>query len=366
MNIIQIVPRIPPVVDGVGDYAIKLADGLRKNYGILSHFLTCQDGFKPSPVINGFPVTQLPTQNTLAFLDSLPKSIDKIILHYSESYDLKFGAPFWLLEALKAARQQRNFKLLIMFHEFPHLNLWRKRSFEFPLQRFVAWRVAKLADIVLTNNSVYQNTLTRGLNSPVISIPVFSNIGESEYILPLNKRSRRLVVFGTSGRRWKIYKRAQAMLRNTCRLLEIEEIFDVGPSLNLKIPEIKGVRLVEMGEKSAQDISNLMLDSLAGIAYSNNNGHLAKSGVFASYCAHGLVPVITQAKSSQADGLESNKNFIFAGARSTSIDILTLENVANQAHEWYRNHSLAKTVEVFASQLLGNAFLQEICSTASN
>jgi len=353
MNIIQITTRLPPAVDGVGDYSLNLADGLWKNYGILTHFLTCQHGFKPASVINGFPVVELPTQNTTAFLGSLPRNIYKIILHYSDyPYDHNYGAPFWLVEALEAARRQYNFQLLVMFHEFPYLYLLKKFFYLFPLQSLAAWRIAKMADIVFTNNSVSQNTIASKLGRPVISIPVFSNIGEPTYIYPVEKRVRRLVVFGTPGRRARIYQRAIAMLINACRLLEVEEICDIGPSLNLNTSKIKGIRLIEMGEKSVDDISNLMLDSLFGIAYSNDNKKLTKSGVFATYCAHGLVPIVTQYQSSLVDGLEVGKHFIFAGDRAQSIDIQTLQSIAGNAYEWYKNHNQSKTVEIFASQIL--------------
>lgn len=356
MNIIQITPRLPPAIDGLGDYALKLADGLLK-YGIVTQFLTCPQGGKSVSVINDFPVVELPTQSTTAFLDSLPKNIDKIILHYSEyPYEQKYGTPFWLLEALEIAKRQQQVQLLVMFHEFPYFTLRRKTFYLFPFQSLIAWRIAKIADIVFTNNSVSQATLARGLNHFVTSIPVFSNIGEPEHIPLLQLRNRRLLVFGTPGRRARIYQRSTAMLVNTCRLLGIEEICDVGPPLNLNISQIKGVRLVEMGEKTAHEISNLMLDSLAGISYSNDNIKLTKSGVFAGYCAHGVVPVITQAKSSQADGLKVGTNFLFAGNQAKSIDIESLQTIADLALMWYKNHSLSKSVELFASQLLGKVF----------
>lgn len=357
MNILQIYPRLPPAIDGIGDYSLKLADGLLKNYGILTHFLTFPQGDKPVSVINDFPVIELPSQSTTAFLDSLPKNIDKIILHYSEYlYDQKYGTPFWLFEALETVKRQRQVQLIVMFHEFPAFTFLKKTFYLFPFQSLVAWRIAKIADIIFTNNSVSKATLESRLNQPVISIPVFSNIGEPEQLPPLKERSRRIVVFGTAPRRGRIYQRSTAMLVNTCRLLKVEEIWDVGPSLNLKRSQVQGLRLVEIGEKSAEDISKLMLDSLAGIAYSNDNRKLTKSGVFATYCAHGVVPIITQAKSSQADGLEVGAQFFFAGSQAKSIDIESLQIIADQAHKWYRNHSKLKSVEVFASQLLENVF----------
>lgn len=352
-DVIQITPRLPPAIDGVGDYSLKLADGLLKSYGISTHFLTCQQGFRPaSAVINGFPVIQLPNQNPIAFLDCFPKKISTIILHYSDyPYDQKHGAPFWLIESLEALRRQQRINLLVMFHEFPNFSFLKKTFHLFPCQSFVAWRIAEMADIVFTNNSVTRDILAKQLNHHVTSIPVFSNIGEPEFLYPLKKRTRRIVVFGTQGRRSRIYQKCIGMLVNICRFLEIEEICDIGPPLNLNTSQIKGFPLVEMGQKSAFYISELMSDSLAGIAYSIDNKILPKSGVFASYCAHGVVPILTKANSSQADGLEHGTHFVFAGSQFRKLEIDLLQTIAYQAHKWYKEHSQSKSVEIFASKL---------------
>ena len=43
---IMIVPRLPPIVDGVGDYADLLARSLQTNFGISTQFIAC-DPQKP-------------------------------------------------------------------------------------------------------------------------------------------------------------------------------------------------------------------------------------------------------------------------------------------------------------------------------
>jgi len=46
MNIIQIVPRLPPVIDGVGDYALNLARQLPKDFNIQTHFIVGSSTWK--------------------------------------------------------------------------------------------------------------------------------------------------------------------------------------------------------------------------------------------------------------------------------------------------------------------------------
>ena len=358
MEILQLCPQLPPAIDGIGDYALTLANGLLE-HDILTHFMTLhqENGADASvgwPVQSTyrFPRMTLPTDSPKAFLSAIPADIQAVVLHYSDyPYDPKYGAPFWLIEALSAIKQ-RSLPLLIIFHEFPSFYLLKKTFYLFPWQQQVAWKLAALADVIITNNAITKTILTRRLQQPVISVPVFSNIGECDRPLPLKQRQRRLIVFGTPGRRARIYQRSRAMLINSCQLLGIEEICDVGPSLHLKQTEIAGVCLIEKGKQPAPVISHLLSESVAGIVYSTDNGRLAKSGVFATYCAHGLVPIVTHEKSPLMDGLQANEHFLFAGLQAQTMAMELMQAIADAAHQWYSKHNQANTVKTIASQLL--------------
>ena len=41
VDLVQIVPRLPPAIDGVGDYAFLLAQQMRKAHGIQTTFVVC-------------------------------------------------------------------------------------------------------------------------------------------------------------------------------------------------------------------------------------------------------------------------------------------------------------------------------------
>ncbi len=352
MDILQIYPRLPPAIDGIGDYALTLANGLKQRQ-IQTHFMTFRQENQAVDGSDRFPMLQLPVDTPQAFVDAIPPQIRQVILHYSDyPYDPKYGAPFWLINALEAMKQQRSLKLLVMFHEFPSFYLLKKTFYLFPWQRSVAWKLAQLADVVVTNNAVTKTLLAEKIQQPLLNLPVFSNIGELAQPLPLKHRRRRLIVFGTPGRRARIYQRSHAMLRNSCRLLGIEEIYDIGPSLHLNQAEIDGIPLVEMGEQPAATISQLLSDAIAGIVYSTDNGRLAKSGVFATYCAHGLVPLVTQEQSPLMDGLQTNTHFLFAGLQAPKMTIDAMQAIAATAHQWYINHNQANTVDCFVSALV--------------
>ena len=349
MEILQLCPKLPPAIDGIGDYALTLAHGLLQ-HGIRTHFMTLQKA-TPSDMSDRFSRLPLPTESPKAFVEAIPTDIQAVVLHYSDyPYDPKHGAPFWLLEAL-AAMKPRSLPLLVIFHEFPSFYLLKKTFYLFPWQQQVAWKLAKLADTIVTNNAVTKTILASRLQQPIINLPVFSNIGECEQPLPLKQRQRRLIVFGTPGRRARIYQRSQSMLLNSCQLLGIEEIWDIGPSLELQQSEIAGIPFVQKGEQPANVISHLLSESLAGIVYSTDNGRLAKSGVFATYCAHGLVPIVTHKDSPIMDGLQVNKQFLFAGLQAQTMVMEQMQAIADKGYQWYNGHNQENTVKCFASQL---------------
>ncbi|MBD2075253.1 glycosyltransferase family 1 protein [Phormidium sp. FACHB-592] len=354
MDILQIYPRLPPTIDGIGDYAMTLAKGLSQ-CNIRTYFMTAHQEKMFGD--ERFPIVPLHTHSPQAFVDAIPQHIQAVILHFSDyPYDAKRGIPVWLVRALETMKQQRSLRLLVMFHEFPSFYLLKKTFYLFPWQRSVAWQLAQLADVIITNNAVTKTLiakyfLAKDKQPPILNLPVFSNIGELEKLLPLEQRQRRLIVFGTPGRRARIYQRSQAMLKNCCQLLGIEEICDIGSPLHLDQSTLAGIPLVEMGEQPAARISQLMSDSLAGIVYSTDNGRLAKSGVFATYCAHGLVPIVTQEKATLLDGLQAETNFLFAGMQAESLAMERLQAIADAAHQWYVTHNQASTFKSFLLQL---------------
>jgi len=312
MKLIQIVPKLPPEVDGIGDYAFFLAQQLLNNHQVKTDFIVCNPGFKPGPEATSSKVLVLHQRQAQSLIESVPNDADTILLHYSDyPYDPKFGSPFWLLSALEQLKKNRTFKIVVMFHEFPCFYL-RKNLYLLPIQKYVAERLATFADVALTNNSATRSQLSKLPIQTVDTIGVFSNIGEPGDLPAVEHRQPWMVVFGTPGRRARIYQKAIPQLTHISQVLGIEKILDIGSPLSLELAEINGIPLEQWGRQPADKVSQLMMQSLAGIAYSSDNQKLSKSGVFAAYCAHGLVPVISNPKSSPMDGLFEGKNFLFA------------------------------------------------------
>ncbi|MCL1464880.1 hypothetical protein [Argonema galeatum] len=351
MKIVQIVPRLPPYTDGVGDYALRLAEQLLKEHNITTQFIVFQQGLEIEPIINGFSVTGLPAHTSEAFLSVLPKDIEGIILHYSNYPYMrgKLDAPFWLVEALQAGMKRHSLKLVVMFHELPILK-FKALNFLNPIQSLVSRRLAKIATTVLTDSARFQTVLEQWLGHSVTCIPDFSTIGEPSSVPSIADRDRRMIVFGGADRH-RVYKNSLKQLLDSCQVLGIEEICDIGKSLNLSSSDFKGVRLVEMGFQPNEAVCELMLTSKAGfLDYSRFPGGLGKSSVFAAFCVHGLIPICSQYNPSEGDGLEMNKHYLVPN-QLKSFNLMQLQTVANNANKWYNYHNLTENTKIFASSL---------------
>ncbi len=351
-KIVQIVPRLPLYGDGVGDYSIKLSEKLLENFGILTDFLIFETQGKIRQ-LDGFYVQRLPAHNPDAFISVFPKQSKIIILQYSNYPYLKskFNAPFWLIKALQLAINSYQVKLIVMFHELPILK-YSSMNVLNPIQSRLSYQLAKLANVTITNNAKIQSTLSQWLNKPVISIPNFSTIGEPKNILPLRERKYRVVVFGTTHNRSRIYGKYVNLLLLTCKNLGIEEIYDIGQEININKHKLPGIRLVQMGKQPSEVVNDILLSSKVGfLDYSWYPGCLAKSTVFAAFCAHSLVTILTKYNSSESDGIYLNKHYLLPQSSLNTMNWQELQLIANNAHQWYLGHNLMCNAQLFASYL---------------
>ncbi|MDM9383298.1 glycosyltransferase family 1 protein [Chlorogloeopsis sp. ULAP01] len=359
--ITAIVPRLPPAVDGVGDYALNLAKQMRQDFGVNTTFLIGDPNWSGQAIVEGFPVQQVTEQSTQALLKLLSShehSTKVVLLHYVGYGYAKRGCPVWLIEALedwrKAAISQH---LITMFHEIYAFGpIWTSQFWTSPLQRNLATRLVRLSDRCLTSKQLYAEIigkLSQGKHSQIPTLPVFSNVGEPKNLTPLSKRPRRLVVFGGGGPRSRVYQHSQLALQRTCRELGIEEILDIGPALDFEIQPINGIPVVKLGIRSADDISNLLANSVAGF-FNYHTEFLTKSTIFAAYCAHRLLPVGVWYEGKNGDGLEASKHYWLADRYHNKMNLSEGQIVADNAYAWYEKHQLSVQAHTFFTYLGSN------------
>ena len=356
-KILQIVPRMFPDVDGVGDYTLMLAHQLYDRYQILSDFLVFRPNSLTQSQVDRFTVYSLTNHTVEEFLAQIPADISTIVLQYSNYPYLlsKLDAPSWLVSALTIL-QQKGLRICIMFHELPTLK-YQNIHFPNPIQRRISRRLAQIADIVVTNNTSFQQILAGWGKNHVLCIPNFSTIGEPEQVTPLSARSRALIIFGSSDRS-RVYRHNIHQLKQVCQQLKIEVLYDIGRPIDCDFGSLETeVKVIKTGFLSATEVSQLMVTSFAGIFdYHRFPNNLAKSTVYAAYCAHGLLPLCNRRALPPQDGIIPNQHYLDFAALSilckqTSYLLPSLQIIADQAHAHYCTHRLAKCAKFFASSI---------------
>ena len=370
MNIIQIVPRIFPAIDGVGDYALNLAHKLRELFAIETHFVVADTDWRGQPEVDGFAITKLSEPSQEALFSTLQRispinRICPIILQYVGCGYAKRGCPLWLVRGLELYRRfNSDSKLATMFHETygsgpPYYGAdppWISAFWLAPIQKNIAKRLTNLSDLCFTSRAGFKRqlrNLTLKGNTPISLLPVFSNVGEQSNPPPPTERESILVVFGSRLSRIRTYTQFSAQMEECCRLLQIDFIYDIGSDTGLNLNRIGRRKVVSLGKKTSVEIANLFARSKAGIL-NYHPEYLAKSGVFAAYCAHGIIPIVAFTPMSEtidSDGLTAGKHYLFVANKNLSINSKLEQVIASNAHDWYQTHNLTMQAQTFAAYL---------------
>ena len=355
-SILSIVPRLPPAIDGVGDYAFRLAQQLYQDHQISTRFIVGDpdwSGEIDSPGISVVNVSDRSASSLVSLLTEHQRASSIVLLHFSGYGYAQKSCCFWLVEGLERWRRSTpKARLVTMFHEiYSAFGVpWKHHFWVSPIQRVLAARLIKISDRCLTNTELHAEMLqglSYGRAQQIPTLPVFSNMGEVQDLLPLSERKKQLVIFGQAGSRMQAYRESLPAIDRVCQSLEIEQILDIGQPTGIGLRAVGEVPLIEMGRRSSTEISQILQTSIAGFL-NYDPTRLAKSGVFAAYCAHGLLPV------SADDG--DDRDQITAGQHywvpSGSCDRTALQTIADQAYLWYQSHSLSAQATCFATTLM--------------
>ncbi|WGV24074.1 glycosyltransferase family 1 protein [Halotia branconii] len=356
--IIQIVPQMSPVTTGVGDYALALAKQLRQEFGITTYFIVGDPNWTGATQIEDFPIQKVDkrsAKNLTSILEEIASSATNILLHYVGYGYAPRGCPFWLVDGLQQWQTRKSKATLItMFHELYAAGypIWSSAFWTEPLQKYLVNRLARFSDRMITNKPEYAKILhsfSSNKNQQIPIVPVFSNVGEPDKMLPIAKRKPRLVVFGGTGNRLKVYEQSITYLKRVCQQLNIQEIIDIGPPINLSISKINDIPIVILGQQPAEKVSDILQDSLVGFFYYPLD-FLTRSGTFAAYCSHGVIPVGTTyyAWGKEQDGLEENKHYLLADNKIEQLSLSLGEMIAQNAYNWYQTHNLSRQAKIYS------------------
>lgn len=355
--IIQIVPGLPPVINGVGDYALNLARQLRQDSGTQTRFIVGTSDWIGVPNLTDFSISQLSKRSPATLYALLAQqTASTVILHYVGYGYAKRGCPGWLVDGLlrwKAGSSKA--RLITMFHEIAASGPpWTSAFWLSDLQHQLAKRLVLLSDRIFTSKRSYAEILQsyapkRFMTIP--TLPVFSTVGEPQNPSSLSKRTRRLVIFGGYSNRTKVYKDSLEELYQICKYLNIKQIFDIGPLLDSLPANIDAVPITTAGCLPSEEISAILSDSIAGF-FNYHPAFLGKSTIFAAYCAHRVIPISATMTNLPEEGLQPGKHYALPDQYNTEKkDTVLMQSIADHAYTWYQAHSLSAQAKAYYTLL---------------
>jgi hypothetical protein len=361
-NLLQILPRVPPAVCGIGDYAWGIARGLRDDHAIHSQFLSAGTSWSVPQCETEFPVSRVSSLTASSLVDFVQgqQEVDAIVLHMSSYGYQKRAVPLWMASAWqRLARFPQRPRMIAMFHELYASGPVRSSAFWLqPLQKWVLRRLARASDALRTNRQSYADWLlgVPGLQTNQVEVmPVHSNFGEPELLPSLKQREPAMAMFASGIHSGESMETVLGRAAACCRRFGLSRLHLIGWKKDIDETGL-GVEVVRHGFLEATEISRLLLNCrMAYTAYSPL--HFGKSGVVAAFAAHGLV-VITQGRSPELpDGLEDGRNVLHEASLSErqSPTAEGLDLIGRNLRTWYDAHSLAANVRSYAAQIRGNS-----------
>jgi len=283
---------------------------------------------------------------------------DSVVLQMSGFGFSKRGVPLWLLREMEM-RHNKVKRFGVFFHELYAFGPpWKYAFWVSPVQRHVVRRLAEMSDFWMTNREGSAQWLRRYAgNKPHAVLPVFSTIGEPQPLPAARKNS--LVVFGSAGLRTVTYRAAGRGLFQWAKRQSLE-IHDIGsPVMDTQVMDaLTANGVIQHGRLGADNISELMQDALFGIiAYPVD--YIAKSSVFAAYCAHGLCPVVlSKGGYPPSDGLLAGQHYLL-GPPTGIVNAGSAQQIGEGAWKWYQSHGVGYHAAALC-QLLGVPILEGI------
>jgi hypothetical protein len=360
-SVIQIVPRRTDQPDGVGDYATILAEAMHERKRCVSTFLVgtpaeiespIQDSWRTVPVIERRGCA-LATQLSLLCRETNAKAI---ILHVSGYGYQPRGAPIWLLTGIRAwKRMHPNVRMVGIFHElFATGYFWNSSFWLSAAQKYVTQQLWYLCDCGIATNQAYFDQLAAWrprMRGDLRVVPVFSNVGEPDTVPATCDRPNHIAVFGRPGTEQWIYNgphaaRSAAVVRK----LGIEKIIDIGSRAPGLSARLGNAPILALGRLPSAGVSHHLLGCRFGFL-NYDVARLGKSGVFAAYAAHGVIPVCIQPYSDldQNHELRDGRHFLQWPLEKLPLD---LSSIQSRLKKWYQDHASRAQADLLSAWCL--------------
>jgi hypothetical protein len=339
--ILQIVPRVPGTLDGVGDYALIVANKLRQTYGRESIFAAGE--LDSATSADGFDAVSL---NSLG-REEAGREFDHVILHCVNYGYQKRGVPFALLGVLRKLRGKGIGCLLTIFHElYASAPPWRSAFWLRPLQVHISRSIAELSDACIVSSEATLAELKRLAPGAKVSVhPVVSNFGEPSLASDhfAHRDLHRWVICGGTALVERSIRSFRTIVNRIPEAFSPRELVVLGgtdnPATRATIAQLRNLGCAYHPQIEAEEASRILSTcSFAWVDYFHRLdvpiSAILKSTAFAAACAHGIIPVFPHSGSTiSLHGDELPGPFFVNTARSELPK--NPAKIAAEIYAWY-------------------------------
>lgn len=350
--IIHVVSQLKPARCGVSDYALAVAGQLEDEFSIKSAFAVINSNVQ---IDVPYPRVYCAQSELLQACNSLSLGEPATLLVHLSGYGFsRDGAPSQLAEELSSVRRTGQYQIAVYFHELYATGMpWKSAFWYSRRQKRAVRRIAGECDWLFTNSERHARWLesetVRLSRYPIQVLPVPSNAGESRVPVPFRIRRPALIVFGLASSRRIAYLRLSSLGKMFSKL-GIQEVLDIGPPFDAPA-ELNGISVKRLGVLSATELADQLSRAKFGFV-KHSASTLAKSGIFAAYCAHGTVSIVPDEFSGQVDGLEDGVHVI-SPQTVDGAGVAGLDRCSIEAWMWYSHHRLSFHAGAYARLLAG-------------
>lgn len=242
----------------------------------------------------------------------------------------------WRLPMLALRWRFRQGRVVTYFHELPFTNGpgWR-RQLAVLLQRIHCMLLASISNSTIVNQALsvgwlcWTGHLSR--SRPMLFLPSCSNVGEALSPSPPKARPCCVVVFGSPGKRRHSHALVASLGGYRHLFGHDVVVLDIGESMAL--PPSLAAEVQMLGVLPAEVVKQKLLMSRFGLFYAEAR-QFSKSGVFAAYCACGVVPIIADPAAQPSSLFLAPSELSAAGGRLDEPD-----GIWQEIREWHARFS---------------------------
>lgn len=323
MRVCVILPRLPPAIDGVGDYCYRLWQFLARDYQEMPFlkapwlFLVADGACATQQHYPNLTVQKI-EQSVERLADILCENVDLTVVHYVGYGYSKDGAPLWLPRALSRWLELKPAGgIVTLFHEtWASGKPWQKVYWLSPRQKQCVRELAIVSHVVVTTNPANAQDLGRVSLKPIDIIPLASAFDVS----PLGQVNfSQMLVFGQPGPRLRAVQRHLRLLHLLDKRQALQSIVIAGkcqePALD------KGLSILRQDIRNIEILTgfnipgNEVPESVrsCGLALMNTESTcLLKSTAFHFAAQLGQVPITLE---EHAPGLSLRRNVHYLSYR---------------------------------------------------